>query len=589
MRILKNSIQVINPEKLWSGSQRPWQRYLEVSLWTTGALLGFFHTWANRHYLTNADAMSYLDIAEAYLRGDWSKAVNSYWSPLYSWVIAGGLLLIKPSPYWKFSVLHLINFFIYIFTFGCFGFFIRELIRFHRNRTGEELGQSKFVTFPDWGWLGLGYSIFIWSTLYLIKVSLESPDLLLAGFVYLSSGILLLIHRRKESWFPFVFLGTSLGLGYLTKTVMLPLSLAFLAAAALSVQGIRKSLPRITLTLGTMLLVISPFVSAISLAKGRLTLGDSGRLNYLWAIEGIPPRHWQGQDDSNGRPRHRTQKLLDVPPVYKFADNVGGTYPLAYDPSYWYEGAVSHFDLKRQLKVLIQSLQPLYDLYLEWGVQNSLMVCYVFLIIMRRRRSGIFKDLWSVFPIALPALGGLGIYSLINVQGRYLAPFIVLGWLALFSGLRLSQSKEAQRVLASVAIALIATIMSSVVISSFGEVRAAAKDLIAGEDVTTHDQWLVAEGLKQMGVENGAPVAVIGDSYRAFWAHLAGLQIIAEIPGEHSMGFWALDGPAQKRAIQAFAQTGAKVIVADPQPQAFFDPVVWQKIGNTGYHASVLR
>ena len=69
---------------------------LELTFWLVAIVLGFAHVWADHHYLMNADAMSYIDIAEAYLRKDWHAAVNSYWSPLYSWLIAVGLAIAKP-------------------------------------------------------------------------------------------------------------------------------------------------------------------------------------------------------------------------------------------------------------------------------------------------------------------------------------------------------------------------------------------------------------------------------------------------------------------------------------------------------------
>src|SRR5918996_1845668 len=130
---------------------------LELACWLLAILLGFAHVWADRHYLMNADAMSYIDIAEAYLRRDWHTAVNSYWSPLYSWLIAMGLAIARPSPYWKFAVVHLVNFGMYLFALGCFCFLLREMIRRQRSQRAE-LMRHGFVTLPDWALLALGYS-----------------------------------------------------------------------------------------------------------------------------------------------------------------------------------------------------------------------------------------------------------------------------------------------------------------------------------------------------------------------------------------------------------------------------------------------
>src|SRR5437867_1869427 len=181
-------------------------RWWRVSFWTMAVVLGFFHTWANHHYLINADAMSYLDIADAYLRGDWHAAINSYWSPLYSWLIALALLIVNPSSYWKFSVLHLANFAIYLLALWSFDFLIHELIRFNRKRRSELLGDT-LVSIPDWAWLALGYPLFIWSSIYLIGISQESPDLLMAGLLYLACGFLLLIRHQRDSWISLMWLG----------------------------------------------------------------------------------------------------------------------------------------------------------------------------------------------------------------------------------------------------------------------------------------------------------------------------------------------------------------------------------------------
>jgi hypothetical protein len=51
-------------------------------------LLGVVHAWAaiSSHSM-NADGIAYLDIGDAYLRGDWANAINPVWSPLYSWIL----------------------------------------------------------------------------------------------------------------------------------------------------------------------------------------------------------------------------------------------------------------------------------------------------------------------------------------------------------------------------------------------------------------------------------------------------------------------------------------------------------------------
>jgi hypothetical protein len=74
-------------------------------------ILGGLHTWAAAtSYSMNADGISYLDIGDAYMRGDWTTAVNPVWSPLYSWILGPVMALFKPSMRWEFPLVHIVNF-----------------------------------------------------------------------------------------------------------------------------------------------------------------------------------------------------------------------------------------------------------------------------------------------------------------------------------------------------------------------------------------------------------------------------------------------------------------------------------------------
>src|SRR4029450_1438848 len=73
------------------------------------------------------DGISYLDIADAYMRRDWHTAINSVWSPLYSWLLGPILASVPRSIYWEFRVVHLVNFGIFVVTFTAFEFFWTQL------------------------------------------------------------------------------------------------------------------------------------------------------------------------------------------------------------------------------------------------------------------------------------------------------------------------------------------------------------------------------------------------------------------------------------------------------------------------------
>jgi hypothetical protein len=49
-------------------------------------VLGLLQAWAGRHSM-QSDGISYLDMGDAIVRGDWRMALNGYWSPLYPFLL----------------------------------------------------------------------------------------------------------------------------------------------------------------------------------------------------------------------------------------------------------------------------------------------------------------------------------------------------------------------------------------------------------------------------------------------------------------------------------------------------------------------
>ena len=212
----------------------------------------------------------------------------------------------------------------------------------------------------------------------------------------------------------------------------------------------------------------------------------------------------------------------------------------------------------------------------------------VVLYLMGGRRRLLLRDLIEQWPLLLPAIAVMGLYLLVNVQGRYVAPFVVLLWLALFSAVRLNNSPESRRLLKSITVVLVISILFTTVASSSREIVRSVGQLVAGEDPSAHEQWQVAEGLREKGVVPGHPVAFIGDSHRAFWAHLLGLRIISEIQREEVPKFWESDPALQSELIDAFARTGAKAVVAEKPPSST-NLSGWERIRDTHYYVYMLN
>src|SRR5262245_31136988 len=64
--------------------------------------LGGLHTWAAiSRFSMNPDGIAYLDMADAYMRGDWRAAINPVWSPLYAWLLGPVMRLVQPTMRWE--------------------------------------------------------------------------------------------------------------------------------------------------------------------------------------------------------------------------------------------------------------------------------------------------------------------------------------------------------------------------------------------------------------------------------------------------------------------------------------------------------
>src|SRR5688572_21634939 len=275
-------------------------RWVSLCFRLMALILGGLHTWAAiTSYSINPDGIVYLDMGEAYLRGDWEMAINAYWSPFYSWLLGLGLNLLHPPMQWEFAVVQLVNFLLYLIALGCFTFFWRQLMQYQRNKA--KLGfYGGPVMLPEWAWLTLGYSLFIWTSLSLIEVWSVTPDMCVAALVYLAAGLMIRIRGGCTTRRTFALLGLILGLAYLSKAIMFPLTFVFLGVNLFSGGNFRRGGQLTLLAFVVFVLVAGPFIMALSAAKGRLTFGDSGKLNYARYVNGLPDAHWQGERPGNG-------------------------------------------------------------------------------------------------------------------------------------------------------------------------------------------------------------------------------------------------------------------------------------------------
>ena len=286
-------------------------RRLRIIFWCVAIFLGIADAWATRQTM-NADGIAYLDMGDAYLRGDWHMAINAHWSPVYSWALGLALRILRPTAYWEFPVLHAVNLIIFLGALAAFEFLLSTLVDCQwKASAAREVGVSPL---PDWAWRLVGYTLFLWTSFELIGLGTSTPDMCVAAFVYLSAGIVLKVRGGSTSWVTFICLGVVLGLGYLTKAIMFPISFVFLGVTLFSVGRLRKAVPRVLVAAAVFLAVASPFIIALSIAMGRPTFGEAGRLAYIQYVD--------SQDYDTlpaGSLKHPINRIHAAPDAYEFA------------------------------------------------------------------------------------------------------------------------------------------------------------------------------------------------------------------------------------------------------------------------------
>ncbi len=524
---------------------------------------------------TVPDGLYYLDIAVACAKGHWESAINGYWSPGYPVLLSFCLRLLKPSPYWEMAVVHAVDCLILVLALVCFEYFLNGLLRYLQSVTSA----SQTKPLPAGPLRAIGYTLFFWGSLFMVGPSLDTPDTLVLTSALLATGIILRVAAGEDAWWRFIGLGIVLGLGYLAKAAMFPLAFVFLAAAFLAAGNFRRALPRLAVALILLGSVSAPFVLLLSKSKGRFTFGESGPLNYANYVNGVLIFHqWQGGPPGTGSPIHPTRKVLDAPPVYEFGYPVRGSYPVVLDPGYWIDGVKPHFEVRGQLDVLQHTLD--YDFTLLFSQLAGVWVGFFALAFWTghwRRSAKAF--LGQIFVWA-PAVAAFGMYSLVHMESRFVAAFVILLWGALFTSLRFSESGATRGVVRCVTFAVVIILASQIAWSM-------AHNVIRLRSARAFPQWQVVQELRHDGIESGGRAAVIGTSpWDLYWSHLASVTIVAEIPMNGVSSYWAATPEQKMEAIHAFVRAGARAVVAKDVPPLLLGDG-WERVGSTDFY--VLR
>jgi hypothetical protein len=566
-----------------TGKRTDWTTYinkhrLQVGCSVALIVLALLRAWFTR-YDSSVDAMSYLDMARFIAEGHLYAAINGLWSPGYPAILSVFLLLFRPNAYWECPLAHFVNILIFVGALASFQLYWSEVRLWHEDYVG--IHGTKI---PEDAFWALGYAAFGISTLSVIAVALVEPDLLVAAFCCLAGWAALRLRRNRDITRA-LLLGLMLALGYYAKAPFFPMGFVFLLCACFEWPVSRRMALLGGIALAVFLLLCAPFVTALSLAKGRLTFGDSARLNHAFFIDGVRPfRHWQGGPPAAGTPVHPERKLSDFPQIYEFSAKDMGTYPAWFNATYWYEGITPHFHWRLQAKVFMANLAE------EANIMQSgagLVCAVIALALLAGYCRPWLNGLWQLWFVWVPGIAALTMYALIFVQPRYLGGWLVLLFAGVACACSLPTDGGTVKAVRCIGLAVLVTTGAALTLQASRE--AIGSDHAPGRSPLNADiaVWLLHNGLKQ-----GDPVAVIGQGTFTYWAHLARLRVVAEIPNSvwapeahPALDFWESDQGKRAKSLKILEQVGVKAVIADPQdsqiPTPSTVPQPWQRIDGT--------
>lgn len=559
------------------------QRYKLTRLicWIVCLLFALLEAWSQRQFI-NEDGVSYLDMSDALIRHNWHLLINPIWSPLYPFLIGVVTWLTRPSAEWEVPTVHILNLAIFVAALAAFEFFLRRAISVLRPEDSLQQADST-ASLPVWIWQLLGYSLFAWSTVGMIWAPrMITPDLCVAIFVYLDAGFLLSLRTSPKRLRTCLLLGLSLGLGYLAKAILFPTAFVFITIVFLMIRKWRQAVRPLALTFLLFSVIAAPLLVLMSERVGRPSYSEAGNLNYVWHVDHFDP-YIASVSGPPSYLKHPMTILHRNPNVFGFREPTAYTYPPRQDMEYWSAGVSAKIDPRKQLKAIGVNLTALFadgHIMPMWGLAGAGLIVLLF----SRNAPQRFRNILGSWPLLIPGIAVPSLYLLVNVEPRYVAPFLVLLLVGLFPGILLYDSWVAANrntvVAVTVAVFVFAVAALLVAYHLAGFPRLEDKQL----NLFVH----VGTALNKDGVEPGEDIAIIGDSSDGCrWSRLARVRIVAQVLREDIADFWRLDTDKQTEVYEAFARAGAKAVVAKNSPQAgrLSD---WQRLGDSDYYVHFL-
>ncbi len=342
-------------------------------------------------YQINPDGLSYISIAEKYLNGDFSNAVNGWWGPMFSWLLAP-LLLFGVDPLLTAKILNLL--------IGVAAIIAVRALSYRFEMPGLIRTVILFSTVP----VVLGFAFYC-----------ITPDLLLMC-VLLFYFAVIFSDGYRERLGKGVLCGVLGAVAYLSKSFAFPFFVShFLIMNVIhyfrseTTQAKKKVVHNFLAGAVVFALIGGIWVGLLSNKYGKLTFGTTGKASYRTKV--VPGSQglailWQG-----------------------FLKPSNETAMSAWeDPSYQEMQASPSIDfgplVRRQLKTTFGLICKIAGIFMEFSVL-SIAIATAYLLFWLRRFNIKVMPLEVLYPTVIILLYAGG-YSLIWVRARYIWVLCVL-------------------------------------------------------------------------------------------------------------------------------------------------------------------
>lgn len=504
------------------------------------ALYGLFEVYQWRNIAHSIDSISYLDIADATFRGDWKNAINSFWSPFYSWILGAVLAVFRPDMEHELLAMRLTNFGLLLLYELCFFKFAQTFRLYLRERNVHWLSEFAYWTYM--------YCLLAFTGLALGGCDKDTPDMISASFVIIASTMFLRIALQPAITLNYALMGCALGFAYLAKAIVLPVSTAYYAATIWELRKNSSSWKKLIITAACQLILVAPWVMAISQGAGHFTITDAPRNFFLWSES----QHARQVHYQMPELLHPTRKIFSNPDVFKFETPFDSTYPPWINAGYWTDGAVDPEPIARKIRYFRNNIS-----FYTLEVFSFCILVFAVTSIFLRKPCTSPNRIISGLPIAAPGLLAMLLYSISsNMMGHMMERYLVAWFALLYSGIllmvNLPDNERGQKAGRVFLCTLNSTLLLALAVVTYMHVR-------MPEIFPYPHDLVVAKKLREVGLQPGDRIALIPLNRRYFWARLAHLKVVADITDEQQ--FYNLPPEKREELLDKLRALNVKAIV----------------------------